>query len=75
MMKIQRPLQRVKDLPDFRRDERTGMIVNINKKKHNEHMRKLEAEKSQREEIESIKTDVSEVKSMLQKLLEKVSNG
>ena len=46
MMKLNKPrqLQRVAEFPDFRRDEDTGMIVNINKHKNTQ---KLEIENLQ----------------------------
>jgi hypothetical protein len=66
-----RPLQKVKDFPDFRRDEKTGMIVNINKRKTAERM-----EQAQRDlELQDLKEEVSGIKGMLNKILEKVSNA
>ncbi len=66
MMKLNKPrqLQRVAEFPDLRRDEHTGMIVNINKQKN-----------TQKLEIENLKKEVSDMKGMLQKILEKVSDA
>ncbi len=66
-----RPLQKVRDFPDFRRDEETGMIVNINKRKTSERM-----EQAKRDlELQDLKKEVSGIKGMLNKILEKVSNA
>ena len=65
----------VKDHPDLARDERTGMIVNINKSKHKRHQAAAAAAKQNLAEVEQLKTDVSEIKQMLQKLLENGTNG
>lgn len=65
----------VKDHPDLARDAETGMIVNINKDKHRQHLENVERIKKEKEEIESLKTDVQQIKMMLQQLLENGSNG
>jgi len=65
----------VKDHPDLARDMDTGMIVNINKDKHRQHLENVERIKKEKEEIESLKTDVQQIKMMLQQLLENGSNG
>jgi hypothetical protein len=72
---MKRHLIPVKDHPDLARDERTGMIVNINKRKHDAGLKSAEVRKKQIQEIDQIKTDVSEIKQMLQKLLENGTNG
>jgi hypothetical protein len=65
----------VKDHPDLVRDMNTGMILNINKSKTKQ--KKLEAAQRQKErqELDELKSDVSEIKMMLQKLLENGTNG
>lgn len=65
----------VKDHPDLVRDMNTGMILNINKSKTKQ--KKLEAAQRQqeRQELDKLKSDVSEIKMMLQKLLENGTNG
>jgi len=65
----------VKDHPDLVRDMNTGMILNINKSKTKQ--KKLEAAQRQqeRQELDELKSDVSEIKMMLQKLLENGTNG
>ena len=68
-------LMPVKDYPDLARDMNTGMIVNINKDKHRQYLEVVEQIKKEKEEIESLKTDVQQIKMMLQQLLENGSNG
>lgn len=65
----------VKDYPDLARDQQTGMIVNINKDKHRQHLNMVERIKKDKQEITSLKSEVQEMKMMLQKLLENGTNG
>jgi hypothetical protein len=61
--------------PDLARDPSTGMILNINKDKIRQELLKRERAKQEREELNQLKSDVNEIKAMLQKLLENGSNG
>ena len=65
----------VKDRPDLARDLRTGMIVNINKSKTRQRQLELEQRQKEKDELEKLKSDVGEIKMMLQKLLENGTNG
>ena len=65
----------VKDYPDLVRDPKTNMILNINKSKHKHKRIVDEARKQERAELDQLKSDVNDIKSMLQKLLENGSNG
>ena len=65
----------IKDHPDLVRDTKTNAVLNINKNKHRTNVRMLEAKRQEREEIEQLKSDVSDIKFMLQKLLENGTNG
>jgi len=65
----------VKDHPDLARDTQTGMIVNINKDKHRQHLNMVERIKNDKEEISTLKSEVQQMKNMLQKLLENGTNG
>lgn len=65
----------VKDHPDLVRDAKTGMILNINKDKIRQELLKRERAKQEREELNQLKSDVSDIKAMLQKLIENGSNG
>ena len=60
----------VKDYPNLARDSLTGAIVNINKKKHREHI----ANKKRDEEINNIHFEIKEIRSMLHQLLENGRN-
>ena len=68
-------LIKVEGYPDLARDVRTNSIVNINKDKSNLRQRARDAKIKEREEFEQIKTDVTEIKAMLQQLLESNNNG
>lgn len=61
--------------PDLVRDPRTNMIMNINKDKIRQELLKRERAKQEREEMNQLKSDVEQIKQMLQKLLENGSNG
>jgi hypothetical protein len=61
--------------PDLVRDPITGMIHNINKDKIS-HVKRIRDQKiAERAEIEQIKTDISDIKQMLLKMLEKTPNA
>jgi hypothetical protein len=55
---------------DFVRDEKTGMIMNINKNKARRQKILIDEKRKEREEIDELKSDVQEIKAMLQQLLE-----
>lgn len=65
----------VKDHPDLAKDTTTGAIVNINKDKYLRQKRLQEQRKTQREELDTLKSDVQEIKMLLHKLLENGTNG
>lgn len=64
-------LIKVKSYNDFRKDPYSGAIIDINNDKIEAARKKLKKQKQQIEEINQLKSDVSEIKSMLQQLLEK----
>lgn len=70
-----RNLQPVAGHPDLMRDLETDAIVNINRSKAQSYRNLREQKKREQQEINNLKTDVSEIKAMLQKLLENGSNG
>ena len=65
----------IKGHSDFVRDEKTGMIMNINKNKARRQKILHDEKRKEREEIEGLKSDVQEIKAMLQQLLENGTNG
>ena len=54
------------------RDPKTGAIVNINTLEINEARDRKAARNKDKEEIRQLKTDVSEIKQMLAKLVERL---
>jgi len=68
-------LTRVQGHPDLMRDEDTGMIISINKHKSSHYKNVREQKIRERQEIEELKSDVSQIKSLLTQLLEKTTNG
>lgn len=65
----------VKDHPDLVRDTNTGMILNINKSKTKQKRLEAAQRQKERQELDKLKSDVGEIKMMLQKLLENGTNG
>jgi hypothetical protein len=61
--------------PDLARDKSTGMILNITKDNTNAFIEKRDRELQQRQEIEALKSDVQDIKMMLQKLTESFANA
>ncbi len=64
-------LIKVKSYNDFRKDPYSWAIIEINNDKIEAARKKLKKQKQQIEENNQLKRDVSEIKSMLQQLLEK----
>ena len=65
----------VKDHPDLARDPKTGMIMNINKGKIRQELKRRENILQQQAEMAQLKSDVESIKAMLQQLLENGKNG
>jgi hypothetical protein len=61
--------------PDLVRDKNTNMILNINKGNTDAFIKKRDQELQQRHEIETLKSDVQDIKMMLQKLTESFANA
>jgi hypothetical protein len=69
----------VKDEPDFARDPESGAIININRsaiQKAREQkkirLQKQAEDKQLRVEVESLKTDINDIKTMLSAIVEKL---
>lgn len=56
----------------FARDNKTGAIVNINKNEMNAARARKEKRLQQQQEIDQLKSDVSDIKKMLQQIVEKI---
>lgn len=52
------------------RDEQTGAIVNLNQSEYNNYVLLREQKRREKLEIQNIKNDIQEIKSILYKLIE-----
>lgn len=59
----------VKGHPNLYRDEKTNAIINCDGQGYNEYMISLNNRAVQRQEIENLKNDIKEIKSLLQELI------
>lgn len=55
--------------PNLYRDEKSGAIINCDNQAYNQYMLSLNLRKKQQLEIESIKKDIDEIKSLLKEFL------
>ena len=62
---------RVEGHQNLYRDERSGAIVNCDSAANNQQLSSLLIRDSQKREIDNIKNDINEIKSLLKQLLEK----
>jgi hypothetical protein len=51
------------------RDEKTGAIVNCNNLEYEQYLNSISTRMNTKKEIENLKTDVNEIKSLLKELL------
>jgi hypothetical protein len=72
-------LVQVKDEPDFARDPESGAIININRsaierarEQKQVRLRKQAEDKQLRAEVDSLKTDINDIKTMLSAIVEKL---
>lgn len=61
--------------PDLLKDPQTGLIVNINTSKAKAVKAAREQKLKEKAELDALKADVSDIKSMLGKLIEKITNA
>ena len=64
-------LVKVKDHPHLYRDESSGAIINYDTISYNQRLKKIEKQKSDREELDEMKKDIEEIKSLLKDFLKK----
>ena len=64
-------LIKVKDHPHLYRDEDTGAIINYDTVGYNRRIQKIESQKSQKEELDNMKKDIEEIKSLHKDFLNK----
>jgi len=61
----------VKGYPNLYRDEKTGAIVNCDSVSYNQHLISKKKRELQQNEINELKSEISEIKILLKQLLEK----
>lgn len=59
----------VKGHPNLYRDEQTGAIVNCDNNSYSQYMNSINNRMNQRHEIEDMKKDIDEIKSLLKELI------
>jgi hypothetical protein len=59
----------VKGHPSLYRDENSGAIINCDNQSYNQYMSTMNNKKRERCEIEEMKKDISEIKSLLMEIL------
>lgn len=64
----------VKDNRGLYRDEKTNSIINCDDFQYNQYLKMKEEKSKEKSEIESLKTDIEEIKSALKIILEKINN-
>ena len=62
---------RVEGHKNLYRDEKSGAIVNCDTTSYNNHVNMLQQKELQKSEIERMKSDIDEIKSLLRELLNK----
>ena len=63
----------IKGYSNLFRDDNTGMIVSINSHTSSHYKRLREKKLQEKQEIKELKSDVRDIKSLLNKLLEKIN--
>jgi len=59
----------VKGHPNLYRDEESGAIVNCDNTSYNQYVNSLNNRKSQKRELDEMKKDIEEIKSLLKEFL------
>ena len=62
---------KVKGHLNLYRDEETGAIINRDVTSYNQYVNSLETKKLRREELDEMKKDIDEIKSLLREILKK----
>ena len=58
--------------PNLYRDENTGAIINYDMVGYNQRLKKIEKQKSDKRELDEMKKDIEEIKSLLKDFLKKI---
>lgn len=72
---MERKLLSIEGQADLVLDPNTNMILNINTTKAEQNKKLRDQKLKEQQKIESLESDVQEIKAMLQKLLENGTNG
>ena len=64
----------VKDNKGLYRDEKTNSIINCDDTQYEQYIKMKQAKSKEKLELESIKSDIDEIKSALKVILEKINN-
>lgn len=72
---MERKLLSIEGQADLVLDPNTNMILNINTTKAEQNKKLRDQKFKEQQKIESLESDVQEIKAMLQKLLENGTNG
>lgn len=59
----------VKGHPNLYRDENTGAIINCDNISYNQHMNRINNMEIEKNEIDQMKKDIEEIKSLLKELI------
>lgn len=59
----------VKGHPNLYRDEKSGAIINTDMNSYNQYVNSVKNRETQKNEIDKIKSDVEEIKTLLKELL------
>jgi hypothetical protein len=59
----------VKGYSGLYRDEKTNAIINLNNKQHEDYINEKSKRLSEKQEIENLKSEISEIKELLYKLV------
>ena len=62
---------KIEDVSNFVKDRRTGAIINTDVKGYKQYMTKLSASTQTKEDIKDLQNEMSEIKELLIKILEK----
>ena len=65
---------KVEGHPNLYRDPKTGAIINCDNHRYNQYLKSLESRMKQKDEIENMKKDINEIKSLLKLLVEGNNN-
>ena len=59
----------VKGHPNLYRDEQSGAIINCDSNSYTQYVNSLNARESQKRELDNMKKDIDEIKSLLRELI------